>query len=97
MFGLLWIRYTCHYLSSPRLSWDAMLKITGIKLDLISHIDMHLFIERGMRGVISYISKRYSKANNKHMKCYDSSEESKFITYLDAKFVWLGNESVFTI
>ena len=74
---------TCHYFSSPGLSSDAMLKMTGTKLDLISDIDMHLFIEKGMRGGISYISKRYSKANSKHMKCYDSSEESKFIIYLD--------------
>ena len=74
----------CNYFSSPGLNWDAMLKTTGIKLDLISDINMHLFIEKGMRGGISYISKRYSKANNKYMKCYDSSEESKFITYLDA-------------
>ena len=76
--------YPCHYFSSPGLSWDAMLKMTGIKLDLISDTDMHLFIEKGMRGSISYISKRYSKANTKYMKCYDSSEESKFIMYLDA-------------
>ena len=60
-----------------------MLKMTGIKLDLISDIDMHLFIEKGMRGGISYISERHSKANNKYIKCYDSSEESKFIMYLD--------------
>ena len=44
---------------------------------------MHLFIEKGMRGGISYIAKRYSKANNKYIKCYDSSEESKYIIYLD--------------
>ena len=89
MFGFLWIR-SLHYLSSPGLSWDAMLKITRIKLDLISDTDMHLFIERGMRGSISYIFKRSSKANNKYMKCYDSSEESKFIMYLDANnlFDW---------
>ena len=74
----------CHYFNSLGLSWDAMLKMTAIKLDLISDIDMHLFIEKRMGGDISYISKRYSKANNKHMKCYDSSEESKFIKYLDA-------------
>ena len=74
----------CHYFSRPGLSWNAMLKMTGIKLDLIPDIDMHLFIEKEMRGGISYISKRYSKANNKYMKCYDSSEESKFIMYLDA-------------
>ena len=74
----------CHYFSSPGSSWDAMLKMTGIELDLISDIDMHLLIEKGIRGRISYIAKRHSKANNKYMKCYDSSEESKYITYLDA-------------
>ena len=84
----------CHYFSSPVLSWDAMLKMTGIKLDLISDIDMHLFIEKGMRSGISYISKRYNKANNKYMKCYDSSEESKFIMYLDANnlYGWAMSE-----
>ena len=74
----------CHYFSSSGLSWDAMLKMTEIKLDLISDIDMHLFIEKGMRGGISYIAKRHSKANNKYMWSYDSSEESKFNMYLDA-------------
>ena len=50
----------------------------------LSDIDMHLFIEKAMRGGISYIAKGYSKANNKYMKSYYSSKESKFITYLDA-------------
>ena len=44
---------------------------------------MYLFIEKRMRGGISYTAKRYSKANNKHMECYDSSKESKYIAYLD--------------
>ena len=57
----------CHYFSSPELSYDAMLNMTRINLDLISDIDMHLFIEKGMRGGISYIAKRHSKANNKYM------------------------------
>ena len=63
----------CHYFSSPGLSWDAMLKMTGVELELINDIDMHLFIEKGMRGGISYIAKRHSKANNKYMENYDSS------------------------
>ena len=46
----------CHYFSSPGLSWDVMLKITAIELELISNIDMYLFIEKGMRGGISYIA-----------------------------------------
>ena len=60
-----------------------MLKMTGIELEVISDIDMHLFIERGMRGGISYISKRYNKANNKYMKDYDNTKETIYDMYLD--------------
>ena len=38
-----------YYFSSPGLSWDAMLKMAGIELKLISDIDIHLFIEKRMR------------------------------------------------
>ena len=54
----------CHYFSSPGLSWDAMLKMSGIKLEKVSNIDVHLFLEKEMRGGISYISKRYSKSED---------------------------------
>ena len=74
----------CYYFSSPGLSWDEMLKMTGMELELISDTDMHLFIEKGMRRGISYIPKRFSKANNKYMKLYDNSKSSKYITYFDA-------------
>ena len=73
----------CHYFSSPGLSWDAMLKMTGMRLEKIVDIDMYLFIEKGLRGGISYIAKRYAKANNKYMKNYDPKKPSKFLTYLD--------------
>ena len=74
----------CHYFTSPGLSWDAMLKMTDIKLELITDIDMYQFIEKGMRGGISYIANRYGKANNKYMKNYDEKAPSKYIMYLDA-------------
>ena len=45
---------------------------------------MHLFVEKGLRCGIFCIAKRHSKPNNKYMKCYDSSDESIYITYLDA-------------
>ena len=61
-----------------------MLEITEVELELISEINMHLFIEKGMRGGMSYISKRFSKANNKYMRSYDNNKPSKYITYLDA-------------
>ena len=56
----------CHYFSSPGLNWNAMLKMTGIELEIISDIDRFLFIVKEMRGGISYIAKRLSKANNKY-------------------------------
>ena len=74
----------CHYFTSPGLSWDAMLKMTDIKLELMVDIDMFQFIEKGMRGGISYIANRYGKANNKYMKNYDEKTPSKYIMYLDA-------------
>ena len=40
----------CHYFSSTEFSWDAMLKMTGMRLKKIVDIDMYLFIEKGLRG-----------------------------------------------
>ena len=55
-----------HYLSAPCLYWDAMLKMTKIKFELIPDPGMYVFFEKCTRGIISYISNRYSKANNKY-------------------------------
>ena len=102
----------CHYFNSPGLSWDAMLKMTGIELEKISDIDKYLFIEKGTRGGVSYISKTYAKANHKYMNDYDLRKLSTFITYLDKnnlygwsmseylpyeKFEWLENIGKFDV
>ena len=74
----------CHYFTSPGLSWDAMLKMTGIKLELMTDVDMFQFIEKGLRGGISYIANRHVEANNEHMSGYNPQKPSKYIMYLDA-------------
>ena len=61
-----------------------MFKMPKVELDSISDISMHVIIEKGIRGGISYIAKRHSNGNNEYMKCYNSSKESKYIAYLDA-------------
>ena len=73
-----------HYITSPGLAWDAMLKMTGINLELITDIDMQLFIEKGLRGGISYIAHRHAEANNKYTCNYDPDKPSSYIMYLDA-------------
>ena len=60
-----------------------MLKKTGIELEKISDIDKYLFIEKGLRGRISYIAKRYAKANKNYLNDYDLKKPSTFISYLD--------------
>ena len=74
----------CHYFTSLGLSWDAMLKMTNIKLELMTDTDMFQFIEKGMHGGVSYIANRYGNANNKYMKEYNEKAPSKYIMYLDA-------------
>ncbi len=73
-----------HHYTSPGLAWSAMLKYTGVSLDLISDPDMYLMVEKGIRGGISTIIKRYAKSNNKYVEGYDKESESVFIPYLDA-------------
>ena len=70
---------SCHYFTSPGLSWDAMLKMTDMKLELITDVDMFQFTEKGMRGGVSYIANRYGKANNKYMKEYNEKAPSTYI------------------
>ena len=72
----------CHYFSAPGLSWDAMLKMTKIELEKRNDSDKYMFFEQGMRGGVSYINKRYSKANNKYCPDYDKAKPEKYIIYL---------------
>ena len=73
-----------HFLSAPGLAWQACLKKTGVKLELLTDYDMLLMVEEGIRGGISHAIHRYAKANNKYMENYNKDEESSYIQYLDA-------------
>ena len=73
-----------HFLSLPGLAWEACLKKTNIKLELLTDYDMLLMVEEGIRGGICHSIHRYTKANNKYMNNYDENEESSYIQYLDA-------------
>ena len=73
-----------HYFTAPGLAWDAMLKLTGVRLELIDDIDQYLMIESGLRGGISMISNKYAKANNPYVSEYDPDRPSNYIMYYDA-------------
>jgi hypothetical protein len=73
-----------HYVTLPSFAWDACLKMSKVKLQLIKDINMYLMVESGIRGGISMILNRFSQANNKYMPNFDKSKPSKFIWYGDA-------------
>ena len=77
-----------HFYTTPGLSWTAAMKMTGVNLELLTDIDMHLMVEKGVRGGVSTIVNRYCKANNKYMTGengnYDPCKPSVYMLDLDA-------------
>ena len=86
----------CHFYTSPGLSFQACLKMTGVRLELFTDIDTHLFIEAGIRGGVSVISHRLSVANNKYMgEKYRPEKPSKYIMYWDANNLYGKSMSMY--
>lgn len=72
------------YYTALGLAWDACLKITRVKLELLTDPDMLLLFEAGIRGGVSMITNRYGRANNPYMRKYKPRKKRKYITYLEA-------------
>ena len=71
-----------HFLSAPGLAWQACLKKTEVKLELLTDVDMLLMVEKGIRGGICHTIYRYAKVSNKYMKNYNKDKEESFLQYL---------------
>src|SRR5699024_141847 len=83
------------FVIAPSLSWSAALKITKIKLKLLTDIEMLLFIEKGIRGGITQSVKRYAKANNKYCPNFNSNVSNSYLIYLDVRnlYGWAQGQS----
>ena len=57
-----------HFLSTPRLAWQACLKKREVKLELLTNNDMLLMIEKGIRGGLFHAIHKYAKANNMYIR-----------------------------
>lgn len=101
-----------HYFSLPGVSFDAMLKMTKVEIELLTDINMLHFYKHGIRGGVSMCVGRKAVANNKFLETYDSTQPSSYIMYLDstnlygysmsqslpiAKFEWLSDQEIETL
>ena len=71
------------FITSPALSWNAMLKHTGAKLELFTDINMYHCIQNSIRGGLSFVANRYCNANNPESKDYDPRKPISCINYVD--------------
>ena len=69
------------FLSATGLTWQAALKKTEVKLDLLTDIDILLMVEKGVRGGICHSIYQYAKANNRYLKHYNKNKKSSYIQY----------------
>ena len=77
------------FLSAPGLTWQACLKKTQVKLELLTDIDMLLMVEERIRGGMCHAIHRYAATNNKCVKNYEKNiisnikQESGYIQHVD--------------
>ncbi|XP_077262575.1 uncharacterized protein LOC143897644 [Temnothorax americanus] len=85
-----------YYYTLPGFTWDAMLRYTGVRFELLTDIDMVLFVEHGIRGGLSQCSLRYARANNRHVPTYDLSQPDTYLMYYDVNnlYGWAMCESL---
>ena len=66
------------------MAWDAALRLSDVQLELLKDESQYLFIEKGIRGGISTITKRFAKANNEYIADFDPDSELVHLLYIDA-------------
>ena len=74
-----------YFVSAPSLAFEAMLKMTKVKIELLTDIDMILMTEKAIRGSLTQAVRKHGIANNKYLFTYDKTKKSVFLQYLDAK------------
>ena len=73
-----------YFVSTPGFAFEAMLKCTKVKLELLTDKEMVVMVEKGIRGALTQVVKKHAVANHKYLPNYDSLKKSVFLQNLDA-------------
>ncbi|XP_048512602.1 uncharacterized protein LOC125501330 [Athalia rosae] len=85
-----------HYYTAPGLAFDAMLKCTGVELELLTEPEMILFVEKGMRGGEAQCLNRYAHANNRIIgDDFDPNDDESYLIYFDVNNLYCVAMSLF--
>ena len=74
----------CWSVSLPGLVWDAALKYTQARIELITDCEMLNFFEASKRGRFVFVNTRYARANHPGIPNYDASKPRDWILSVDA-------------
>ena len=73
----------CHYYTVPGLYFNASLKMTKIKLELLCDPEQFLFVENSIRGGVLVIRHIHATANNEFLPNYNPDDPASWILFDD--------------
>ena len=77
------------YISLASFSFDAMLRMTGANIELLTNVDMFLFCEKSVRGGITEVLTRYARCNNKYVpESFNPNKESSYLMGFDVNSMY---------
>ena len=80
-----------HFLTAPHFAWNAMLKTTKVKLDILAEKDHLDIVRRGIRGgMCGVYHSRYFQANNPRCENYEDTKPTTWLILLDANNLYGG-------
>ena len=74
-----------YYVTLPGMTWDSAFKFTEVEVDLLSTVEMYEFMEKGIRGGMTFINEHHLKANNARVpNTFNPTKQSCDLLYVDA-------------
>ena len=85
-----------HFLGIPSLAFNLMLKVSKVKLELISDPEINTFFRKSIRGGMSFITTRYAKSDYTNSTIENCQKQMTHIRYIDGNNLY-GSQMLFNL